>query len=87
MKEGRQLSSLLVSLSPLSLMLLRVREVGPDCQFSKQLGLWELESKNSSGADTARGRSLRLLASGRAASGPALGSRPGTCGVWRLPCP
>lgn len=58
MKEDRQLSSLSVSLSALSLMLLRVREVGPDCQFSKQLGLWELESKNSSGADTARGRSL-----------------------------
>lgn len=30
-------------------MLLRVQEVGPDCQFSKQLGLWELESKNSLG--------------------------------------
>ena len=41
MKEDRQLSSLSVSLSALSLMLLRVREVGPDCQFSKQLGLWE----------------------------------------------
>ena len=38
------------------------------------------------GRHSPRQKPLWLLASGRAASSPASGSRPGTC-VWRLPCP